>query len=263
MKHIKKRFVFQQENVGAVFAPDGTATIDVAEGIDQRTLGKYSGKKGKNYRVFLSTTEDYLIGGNVHTIHGKHYVIPIPDMTLVYFNMAQQFSRLAEENRKDLLKKLNPSESIAESVMNEIYRLFGHHSAAIIGLFNSLEATINSLIPSNYNYVQSNAKRTESMNRDQIMQYIDFSTKAKKILPEIHGSDFFKMNKPKAAMIDSLKSHRNEIVHTKPIGDAFYYEHLVDEALKFNYNNHLLAARQFINFYKPDHVVDCDCGEDF
>ena len=54
------------------------------------------------------------------------------------------------------------------------------------------------------------------------------------------------------------------VVHTKTDSKGKTpYEHIFKRVLNFKYEEALHAVRDFINFYQPDYVVECDCGEDY
>ncbi|MGZ5245371.1 MAG: hypothetical protein ACXWD4_15725 [Bacteroidia bacterium] len=50
-------------------------------------------------------------------------------------------------------------------------------------------------------------------------------------------------------------------MHTKAIGanGSNFYKTLFTMSLDFKYNKALQAVREFINFYEPNLIEDCDC----
>lgn len=63
-------------------------------------------------------------------------------------------------------------------------------------------------------------------------------------------------------MIWSLKAFRDSIIHTKQNPDQSSYFKLMKIALDFKYDTALESVAKFMNFYKPDYIVECDCGSD-
>ena len=62
----------------------------------------------------------------------------------------------------------------------------------------------------------------------------------------------------------NLKEFRNDIIHTKPKKDAvLWYDNLIKKSLNFKYLETLNAVAKFMNFYKTDYIIECDCGKDF
>ena len=44
---------------------------------------------------------------------------------------------------------------------------------------------------------------------------------------------------------------------------SLFYDSLVTKSLNFKYEETIRAVQRFMNYYKPDYVVECGCGKDF
>lgn len=257
MKHIRKKFLFQQEVKDFKPDPAKFETIQLSKESTQDYL------KGKNGSYTLIQTEkDFLIGGFVHKVNGKNYAFPVPDPTLVYFNYAQNSIKLITEYKKRLLEKVDITSKLSEPAINEIYAFFSVTSGFIIFLFTSIESYINSLIPADYKYFRKLNSKTEVFDQSQIQEFLDFKTKITVVLTEITKKNFFKCQTKTNQMIWSLKDFRDKIIHTKQIPDRSNYFELMKSSLDFNYEGTLESVAKFMNFYKPDYIIECDCGSD-
>lgn len=197
-------------------------------------------------------------------LEGKEYIFPVPDPTLIYFNNAQGYLRVITERKKALLDKLNlDTTKLSEPALNEVYSFFGATSGFIIFLFTSIESYINHLIPKGFEYSKTGTRKTETYNMKQIQEFLDFKTKIKDVLPLITGKDFFSKSTPANQLIWNLKDFRDEIIHTKANENPLKYEKLIKTSLNFKYEKTLMATATFMNFYKTDFILECDCGQDF
>ena len=259
MKHIKKNYLFVEKHIALNNENKHLESIERIDRRDSQTL-----KKNKEGTAFITTTEGYFIKGFVHNHNGNYTVVPIPDLTLVYFDHAYNMNKVRKEKEKELFKKLTSNNEIAEDSTNEIYYYYGHASSCIISLFTALEAFINHLIPDSKSYERKLPTKIEVYSKEQIQEYINFNDKIKKVLPYFfEGKSFYKKSTPANQLITRLKDLRDNIVHTKSEKSFDKQEKLFQEVLKFKYDKTLEAVAKFMNFYKPNYLKECNCGVDF
>lgn len=259
MKHIKRKLLFETDSDSMHFDESKFEIIeDIDKGIDPSVLDSK-----KQQIVFLQLEGNITTRGFVQKLHSKNYVLPIPDLTLVYFSNAQNNLRVSKDLRKKLLEKLDITKPNMTPPIHELYDYFGTTCSTIINLFTTLESFINKLIPENYQYKRVSNKSTEIFDHSQILENIDFKTKVTSIIPEITGRDFFYKRSPTSQKIWNLKMFRDEIVHTKPEDKLLVYRDIVKKALTYNYDDAVWAVAKYLNYYKEKYVVECDCGEDF
>jgi hypothetical protein len=166
-----------------------------------------------------------------------------------------QSRKLFEEAKKSL----DPHESL-----EVFHAYFMHSSGFILNLFIAIEAFSNHLIPEEYKYVKPTRTCTEMYNKEEILRNISFDEKIKKVIPEIKNQSFHEKHGHLFDHLLKLKEFRDEIMHTKPSnGKSFKYQGLFVRALDFNYHSTIYAARDFINFYEPNLIEECGCGQDF
>lgn len=216
---------------------------------------------GRVYMLSQNPNGNKLINGFFYNRNGHHYCIPEPDPVLIYFHTAYSNWKVIKEREKALFDKLKEP-IISESVSNELYNHFAVCMGFATTLFICLEAFINSLIPDDYEFKEVNKSSTVIYNKDQV-QFLNFDLKWTKVIKEVTGKDLH-ANAPMRQFIVNLKEFRNMIVHTKMKSEGMTpYDYLFKTALNFKYEQTLHAARDYINFYKPMYVVECECGKDF
>ena len=64
--------------------------------------------------------------------------------------------------------------------------------------------------------------------------------------------------------IQKLKEFRDAIMHTKSDNGnpAKFYEDLYTCALNFNYTDTINHVRDFLNYYEPNFIEECNCGKE-
>lgn len=259
MKHIKKRF-FLEGNSETINIDKSKFEIieNIDNGIDSSILANR-----KQQIAFIENEDKKLIAGFVQNINGKNYVFPVPDPTLVYFHNAQFNLRLSIIKKHDLLRKLDLEPPKTSIPIHELYDYYGTTCSVIINLFTSIESFLNQQIPNSYFYKKVTQKSTEIFNSKQIMEYIDFKTKATLIIPEITKKDFFKKQSSANQMIWNLKDFRDEIIHTKPEDDILRYKNLIKKSLNFKYDTAIQSVATYFNYHNKNYIEECDCNEDF
>jgi hypothetical protein len=258
MKHIKKKFLLESKKGSIDFSQPGFYEVDLTNGVDNSEL-----TKNKKSAAFLETDNGHIYGGFVHKVNGKHFVFPVPDPTLIYFNNAQLSVARITATKAKLLESIDFDKSLGEPALNEIYNFYGTTSGFVIFLFTAIESFINQQIPDGFVFENQLSKKTELYNKQQIQEYLDFKTKVTSVLKEISGKDFFQKQTPSNQLIWNLKKFRDAIIHTKPNATILQYDDLIKTSLNFNYNKALEAVALFMNFYKPKYIIECDCGKDF
>jgi hypothetical protein len=258
MKHIEKRFLLELDEDKLDLSNEAFKVVHFDKDFDHRTLNV-----NKNSVVFILTDKKKAYGGFVHKVDGKNYLLPVPDPTLIYFHNAQISIAKIEAAKADLLKKLDFTQKLSETAIKEIYHFYGETSGFVIYLFTAIESFLNQLIPENYTYKREFSKRTELYNKKQIQESIDFKTKIVKILNDIHSKSFFSNPTPTNQLIWNLKEFRDDIIHTKPDDNLLRYDKLIKTSLNFKYEDTLHSVARFMNFYRPDYIIECNCGADF
>ncbi len=257
MKHIKKRFLLESDSDKINFNDPSFEVIDIEPNLPNQILSDK-----KNCVAFVQTETGNIYGGFVHKVDGKNLVFPIPDPTLIYFNNAQQSISLIKSLRQKLLDKVDFTKSLSEPALNEIYHYFGTTSGFVIFLFTSIESFINQQIPDNFIFRKELNRKTEIYNKAQIQEFLDFRTKITEVLSQAKKKDFFHKQTPSSQVIWNLKNFRDDIIHTKTDISPLKYDKLIKTSLNFKYEKALKSVANFMNFYRSDYIVECECGAD-
>ncbi len=256
MKHILKRYRFERhiteeekKHYNEIF---DRVPIDNPRKPDKHT---------KIYMVSQSENGDKIIEGFFFQEAGRNYCAPEPDPILIYFHLAYMNNREIIKHKQILLSKLRGN-VINESVSNDFYIYFGLCVNFATSLVTCLEAFINSNIPYDFEYRKRMSGHTAIFNKDDIeMENFDF--KLNVLMKEITGKLLDNDDPVRQAVIELIR-FRNMIVHTKKVSEGMTpYDGLFKKTFSFNYERALCAVRDYINFYKPDYIVECGCGADF
>jgi len=195
---------------------------------------------------------------------GKPLLIPEPDLTILYFTFVEksidhivglrnQILELAGDQMKDL--------EISENIANLFYDFFQLSSNFVINLFISLEAFNNSLIPNDHTYINKKGKK---YSREGIQRSIKFEEKLKRVIPQLFKKSFVVVFNKKFELLREMKNLRDDVIHIKNFSKDFYvsYKEMFTKYLEFDFENALLYTKEYINYYKINHIEDCNCGED-
>ncbi|KAA5533973.1 hypothetical protein [Paenimyroides baculatum] len=260
MKHILKKYLFEDVYKDINLHQNNQFEFVPVDNLDKSTLARAS----KSNFVILQTSDSSNLHAFIYNHSGKHITIPMPDLTLVYYDFAYKLNVRRKELSKEMLHKLGDVKTFSETNSDLLYNFYGYSSSCIINLFTTLESFINSLLPVNKNYEQKLKNRTEVYNRDQIQLTFSFYDKINKVLPYFYeGKDYFKKATPKNQHIKNLKELRDMIIHTKSDDNGKSQIEIFKKILNFKYDDTFLAVRDFINFYTNNYVIDCPCNEDF
>jgi hypothetical protein len=206
MKHIQKKYGFLQKSTEAINA--------IGTKFDKNN--KESLKLAKKSDIYITTDKGYTIKSFLYQNGNKSLIIPIPDLSLVYFDSAYHLNRLRKNQEELLFKKLEPvGEEMGENSINEIYRYYGFASSCSISLSTSMESFINHIIPDDKTYEKILKNKTEIYNKQQIQRDLNFDEKLRKVLPYFFQKDYFIKQTTNTQLIFNLKELRDEIVHPK------------------------------------------------
>lgn len=263
MKHLVKKYVRLSE------LTEDAAELAKNAPVDESELAKIGEKKMDGYLALALTEDNKLVQTFKYEENNSVYLIPEPDPIVIYFDTARHFYRTIQSKRDELFSKLltdQVSQVNFTAVNGDFYWYFSNVSACLIFLFLSIEAFVNKSIPIDFEYKKKiQDKRTEVYDKLQIQRNIDFLEKIKYVMPEVRGENFVQRYSHKFEQIRKLKKFRDEIVHTKSfegIGTSNFYQDLYIMSFDFEFEMTLFSVRDFINFYQPNLIVECNCGMD-
>lgn len=189
-------------------------------------------------------------------IDGQNFIIPEPNITILYFTLACQFHKLIKENKDSFLRTANIDNifnSNKESLIKNSFSYFSLVSGFTVFLFTSLESFINSKIDKNSQII----KRDRTFgDYEYILRYCSFYHKIKHVLNKQTFKNFAQNNKVDYEIISELKKLRDELIHAKPENKHLDYDKIIKKSLTIDFDKALAATRNFINYYEPNLIED-------
>ncbi len=259
MKHIKKKFLNSHTVTDDVINIISSATVN------EQTIAELRRTNFDGHYAILQTDGNELIHAFQYIKNNNIYFIPEPNPIVIYFEVGRYYYRQIAKAQQTLFEELNQAKPDAYKTLNNFYIFYTNASVCTTFLFNSIEAFINNLIPKEFTYSKVTDKKTEVYDKFQIQRHLQFEEKIKSVLPIIKGNSFHKEQSHKYAHINKLKEFRDEIMHTKSYDktNPNFYKNLFTLSLDFDYAVTLFSVRDFINFYEPNLIEECDCGNDW
>lgn len=261
MKHIARHFLNQYTEEEFQEINKQNDFEEFSRGEDAQRLNKK--KITKKTVAYLQTVNKFYVKGFPHKVNGQTYTFPEPNPILIYFSNAQRFKREVEMFKTTLLAKLNPATKNIQDFTHDYYNYFGAVCGTVIFLFTSLEAFMNSLLKDTDTYIRKLPAKTELFNFHQIQENISFADKAKIVIPQLTGKDYFKSHPSKAQLIDNLKEFRDNIIHTKSTTEIIQHDYVIKRSFNFKYDETIGVIAEYMNFYKTNYIQECTCGQDF
>ena len=257
MKHIRKKFLRERK---VNFDPDkfrASVTLN-----DDDIASGYKVMESETHYPVILTTQNELIQGFLYKTPDRRFVIPEPNLITVYFDIAQSQINLLFPAKLDLLRNIESSADLS-TTLNNTHTFFHHSCICIMFMHNSLEAFINLLLPIDKVYVKEGDKNTSHYNHEQIQKNISLEEKIKSVIPQFTNKSFHTSYGHKYETLLKLKALRDEIAHTKAHAEndnPNYYKQIFTSLLDFDYNMAIHCVRDFINYYQPSLVEECNCG---
>lgn len=259
MKHLVKKYV-RSAKVGQ----DVADVINSA--IDEKRIKEIADNNMEGYVGWVQTYDNEIIQTFKFNENGKMFLIPEPNPIVIYFDTARFYIKTILDKRNKLFAELNNPKKNVHTINAHFYTYYSTACNSAIFLFLSIEAFINKKIEKKFEYRKEiQNKKTELYNKYQIQRNIEFTEKIKEVMPQATGKNFVVEFTHKYEYIRKLKHFRDEIVHTKSLEDENipnYYEELYVMSLNFEYEKTMLSIRDYINFYEPNLLEECDCGRE-
>lgn len=175
---------------------------------------------------------------------------PEPSLARIYLRTANDNFHYA---RKYKNKLLNVDASNKEEQYDLALVFIKNFSVGCIMTIASLEAFMNSWIPVDIQFVQGED------TKDKIgCEYLDFNTKVTDLMPHILGKSFHTDLTSDYQHLSNCNSLRDHLIHPKAEHNEnkTMYENLLKSALDLPMHEVSDAAFNFMNYYKPDYIVE-------
>lgn len=242
MKHSLKKFVH-----------DFKVDFD----LDQKNNSEKKIDFNKYDQAFIKTVDKEVIQGFLYMNNGNPIVIAEPDPCLLYFTQAEKNILEILELKSEILQPFEMKNS--HRVTECFFTFFQLTSSSLINFFASIEALNNSLIPNGFTI---RIKR-KLYDKTKTQRFLTFNTKTEEVIPEIFKKSFALEFPEKYQLIQKMKTLRDNVIHTKNHSKGFSasYRDIFREYLDFDYEEAYKITKDYINYYKPNWIENCDCGK--
>ena len=222
-------------------------------------------KKIQNSKKLTDDFEhDLMIGFEDAFLYGFDYlhnkdkiIIPELNPVMIFYSNALMSHRKLIVSRDELLLNSPTLKNYKKNKIdpNKFGDFFRMATNCIINLQSSLESFANRLIPDDHPFLDKNDIPFEPT----IFHKLD------KALPIIKNRRFKSKFKKHNYQIRKLIELRNELIHLKPTQEKTNtkYKIVYRRMMKFDYTLAIIAVENFINFYEPNLIEHCQCGNEY
>lgn len=217
-------------------------------------------KKEPNQTAILFTEGGDAVISYPVNIDGENHIVLEPDMTTLFFSMAQGTVSDLILYKDELLKKTNVASILnanIEDIKNSTFPFLALTSSFVIFLFSSIECFINSTLDKKFSITKGEGKVDDY---DRILRHYKFYDKINKALNTQLSLDFKGLHLNEWKIIEEIKEFRDELIHLKPQQNTpIDYPQIINKSLNINYEECLKSVKLFINYYKPESLI---CHDD-
>jgi len=207
-----------------------------------------------NYDLMMAF-DDHIIFAFDFVKDKEKYLIPEINPTTIFYSNAVMSLRKLIFFREELFKNSPTVKNFKKAINpNHFGSFFQLASNCIINLQSTVESFANRQIPENYEFIDVNGEKFEP----SIFHKLD------KALPEIKNNRFKSKFKQDNFRIRKIIELRNEIIHLKPAEESTNtkYKDVYRRLLKFDFTKSILSVKNFVNFYEPDLIEECECEKE-
>lgn len=200
--------------------------------------------------------DDKVIFGYDYLYQDKKLILPEVNPVTVFYSNAVMSYGMLENYKEILLTESSEAGKVGKVVnLNHSGTFFQLAVNCIINLQAALESFANRTIPENYLFLDKTGNTIQPTVSHKLYNTIP---KIKNI--DFRQGKFKKYNK----CIDCLIQLRNDIIHLKPAKQTNTgYKGIYRNLLDFEFQKTITSVKMFINFYEPDLIEECLCGQDF
>lgn len=255
MKHLKRKFLKAQQATSDVVNVLDSVTIE-----DHKKTEKFILENKNKLYAIIRTQDNQLIQAFEYGKENEIYFIPEPLPIVTYFDIGRQFYRHTEEKRINLFTILDKEEKNVYAMLDAVNGFFASAAISATFLFNSVESFINLKIKEDIQYPYERKGKTTMYNKDLVVRYLPFDLKIKDAMSISCNKSFHVEFASKFEIICRIKKLRDDIMHTKvnTVKKPNFYSPLIIELLEFDFESTLYCIRDFINYYEPNLIEECD-----
>ena len=189
---------------------------------------------------------------------GVKYVIPEINPTTILYSNATMFYKNLILSRVNLFEKSPTLNEFNKPIDLKIFgEFFQYASNCIINLQATVECFSNRRIPKNI--------LDECIDKNGDIFDPSITHKLDTLLPKVYGKRFRTKFKRDNLRVRKVIEIRNEIIHLTPNSDKTNtkYKSLYRKIISFDYEKAINAVRNLVNFYEPNLIEDCPCGNEY
>lgn len=189
---------------------------------------------------------------------GIKYVIPEINPTTILYSNATMFYKNLMLSRVNLFEKSPTLKEFNKPIDLKVFgEFFQYASNCIINLQATVECFANRRIPKNI--------LDECIDKNGDIFDPSITHKLDTLLPKVYGKRFRTKSKPDNLRVRKVIELRNEIIHLTPNSNITNtkYKSLYRKIISFDYEKAINAVRNLVNFYEPNLLEDCPCGNEY
>lgn len=235
---------------------DDTIIPKESKEIAKRYASSKTLAENENFDLMLMFEKKVVFGFDYLHSGKKRAIVEINPVTIFFANSIMSYGMLGKYKEVLLSQSSEVGKYDGDPVnLSHSGMFFQLGINCIINLQATLESLANRIIPENYPFLDRTGKPI-----DRTVTY-----KLNNAVPSIKGIDFQKrQNRKHNIAIDKLIKLRNHIIHLKPKTETNTgYKDVYRELLDFDYLKTIIAVKTFVNFYEPNLIEECLCGNDF
>lgn len=252
MGHIKLKPTIQFE---INFHPSELDDIIIPEESKEIARDYVKSKKLSENDIMIMM-DNKIIYGYDYLYQNKKLILPEVNPVTIFYSNAIMSSGLLQNYKETLLSEASVVGKNGQMIdLNHSGAFFQLAINCIVNLQATLESFANVVIPHDYLF-------TDSLGNPIIPT---ISHKLNTSIPEIRNINFKTKFKRYCKHIDALIQLRNNIIHLKPVEQTTntVYKNVYRQLLNFDYHKTIIVVSTFVNFYEPDLLSECGCGNDF
>lgn len=238
------------------FNPRELNDIEIPEESKKRakeylTSDNLSDEEGQDIMIML---EDSVMFGYDYLYNGKKVIIPEINPSTIFYSNALMSYGMLDHYKEILLSKTSEAGKTGDIVnLNHFGTFFQLAANCIVNLQATVESFLNSKIIGNYEFLDKSGKPRRATITDKMDIGIQVVT-----------SKNFE-NQDEYTLITDLIKLRNNIIHLKPEQKTTNTKYKISfrKTLDFKYYETIVAVRNYVNFYEPNLIEECQCGKDF
>lgn len=206
--------------------------------------------------IHVSDFESYAV--NKLNINRRPFLLLEPNPVTFYFSIAfdlvPQFEK-AKIHLKELLNSSEPNDLTLAIIYSAIFRI---GSIGVVFSFLAIEAFMNQELP-DYKKI---SYKNKQVTKDEIQRWASFDDKLTKIIPNIANKDFCRRYSRQGFLLKEYKKLRDELIHLKQkrTDGLASYGKVYQDILDLNLNEIVKIAKNYINYYKPNTIINYTKG---